>query len=62
MMQETSIDTQTKHNFRKKRNMPSFANENVRRNEADESKRVGGKMLPDVFNVSMYNKNMRETK
>ena len=55
-------DLQTKYDFKKKRNMPTLACENVRKNEGDENKRPLPKILPDVFNVSVYNHKLKETK
>lgn len=61
MISETSSDL-TKHDFKKKRNMPTVACENLRKNEIDENRKPQPKLLPDVYNVSVYNHKLRETK
>lgn len=62
MISETMNDIYTKHDFKKKRNINVIACENTRKNEGDENKKPLPKLLPDVFNVSVYNHKLKETK
>ena len=61
MISETSSDL-TKHDFKKKWSIAPVACENLRKNESDENRKPQPKLLPDVYNVSVYNHKLRETK
>lgn len=60
MISEISRQKKLKHNFAKKQKKTIVKCENTQKNEQN-NRRTQSK-LPDVFNISMFNQKLRETK
>ena len=62
MIPEEVNDNNTKFDFKKKCNIPTMTCENTRKNDNEENRKPLPKILPEIFNVSVYNHKLKETK